>query len=52
MDLIFGLPEHIEYEIEYDLEAIARYRPPCVSLYGLTIEPKTHFDRQVQGLWA
>ena len=52
MDFIFGLPEHIEYEMESDLQAIAQYRPPHISLYGLTIEPHTHFDRQVQkGLW-
>ena len=53
MDLIFGLPSHIQYDIDEDLKAIAKYKPPHVSLYGLTIEPNTHFDRQVQkGHWS
>ena len=53
MDLIFGLPSHIQYDIEEDLNAIEHYRPPHVSLYGLTIEPNTHFERQIQkGHWS
>ena len=48
MDFIFGPPSHIQHDIDEDLKAIAKYKPPHVSLYGLTIEPNTHFDRQVR----
>jgi len=51
LDLIFALPEALERDFERDVEQILALRPDHVSLYGLTIEPKTPLGRWVgQGL--
>lgn len=47
MDLIFSLPEHVNHDIRIDLDHIRRISPPHVSLYGLTIEPDTPFNKMV-----
>lgn len=47
VDLIFGLPEQTLEDVEADLDAIVAEAPPHVSLYGLTIEPGTPFERAV-----
>ena len=45
MDLMFALPDQTEAELAADLERIIEVSPPHISLYGLTIEPNTPFDR-------
>jgi oxygen-independent coproporphyrinogen-3 oxidase len=45
VDLIFGLPGQTLADVEADLERLLAYGPPHVSLYGLTIEPGTPFER-------
>ncbi len=44
LDLIFGLPGQSEDDLEESLDVLASLRPPHLSLYGLTIEPKTAFS--------
>lgn len=51
LDLIFALPEALERDFERDAERILELQPDHISLYGLTIEPKTPLGRWVgQGL--
>ena len=51
LDLIFALPEALQRDFERDVEQIIALVPDHVSLYGLTIEPKTPLGRWVgQGL--
>ena len=45
VDLIFGLPGQRLADLEVDLDAIVALAPPHVSLYGLTYEPGTPFER-------
>lgn len=45
MDLMFALPDQTEDELIADLDRIIEVSPPHISLYGLTIEPNTPFDR-------
>ncbi len=48
VDLIFGLPDQSPDDVLADLERLLAAEPPHVSLYGLTIEPGTPFERAVQ----
>jgi oxygen-independent coproporphyrinogen III oxidase len=48
LDLIFGLPGQTVDELDADLDALLECEPPHVSLYGLTIEAGTPFERAVQ----
>jgi oxygen-independent coproporphyrinogen-3 oxidase len=51
LDLIFALPDALERDFERDVERILELKPDHISLYGLTIEPKTPLGRWVgQGL--
>jgi oxygen-independent coproporphyrinogen-3 oxidase len=51
LDLIFALPEALERDFARDAERILELQPDHISLYGLTIEPKTPLGRWVgQGL--
>ena len=43
VDLIFGIPNQTLDELKRDLERIIQLKPDHVSIYGLTIEPKTTF---------
>ncbi|TVQ92176.1 MAG: radical SAM family heme chaperone HemW [Deltaproteobacteria bacterium] len=45
VDLMFALPGQSLGDLEVDLDAIEELRPPHVSLYGLTYEPGTPFER-------
>lgn len=45
VDLIFGLPGQALSDLDRDLDAIVDLAPPHVSLYGLTFEPGTPFER-------
>lgn len=45
LDLMFALPGQTLAQVEADLDALLGYRPPHVSLYGLTIEEGTAFHR-------
>ena len=45
LDLIFALPEAIERSWQRDIEQMLVLDPPHVSLYGLTVEPKTPLGR-------
>ena len=45
IDLMFGLPEQSLSELESDLRMLEHHHPPHVSLYGLTYEPGTPFER-------
>jgi oxygen-independent coproporphyrinogen-3 oxidase len=47
VDLIFGLPHHLERDWERDLDDILSLDPDHVSLYGLTAEPATPLGRAV-----
>ena len=47
VDLIFGLPAHLERDWERDLEHTLSLDPDHVSLYGLTAEPSTPLGRAV-----
>lgn len=44
-DLMFGLPGQTVAALEADLDALLAHTPPHVSLYGLTIEPGTPYER-------
>jgi oxygen-independent coproporphyrinogen-3 oxidase len=44
-DLVFAVPEQTEELLWQDLEQLLAHHPPHVSLYGLTIEPGTRFER-------
>jgi oxygen-independent coproporphyrinogen-3 oxidase len=44
-DLLFASPEQSLATLDEDLSALLAYNPPHVSLYGLTIEPETPFER-------
>ena len=45
IDLMFGLPGQSLSDLEADLRMLERHQPPHVSLYGLTYEPGTPFER-------
>lgn len=45
IDVIFGLPGQTKADLDADLDRLLATEPPHVSLYGLTIEPGTAFER-------
>jgi len=47
LDLIFGLPNELERDWEHDLDMALALRPTHLSLYGLTIEPRTPLERWI-----
>jgi len=47
VDLIFGLPDHLERDWERDLDHTLSLDPDHVSLYGLSVEPATRLGRAV-----
>jgi oxygen-independent coproporphyrinogen-3 oxidase len=47
-DLVFAIPEQSEALLWQDLDQLLAHAPPHVSLYGLTIEPGTRFERVVE----
>ncbi|HEY7194667.1 MAG TPA: coproporphyrinogen-III oxidase family protein, partial [Gemmatimonadales bacterium] len=47
LDLIFGLPEELQRDWERDLESACALRTTHLSLYGLTVEPRTPLDRWI-----
>jgi len=47
LDLIFALPEELQRDWERDLEMALALRPNHLSLYGLTVEPRTPLDRWI-----
>jgi oxygen-independent coproporphyrinogen-3 oxidase len=48
VDLIFGLPSHLERDWRADLDRVLALDVPHVSLYGLTVEPGTPLGRAVR----
>ena len=48
VDLIFGLPGQTLAQWHEDLDTIISLRPPHLSVYGLTVEPRTVMKRQVE----
>jgi oxygen-independent coproporphyrinogen III oxidase len=47
VDLIFGLPDHLNRDLEVDLARVLALEPEHVSLYGLTAEPAAPLGRWV-----
>lgn len=47
LDLIFGLPEELRRNWSQDLDAAISLLPSHVSVYGLTVEPRTPLDRWI-----
>lgn len=47
LDLIFGLPEELHREWDRDLDIALDLQPAHLSLYGLTVEPRTPLDRWI-----
>ena len=47
LDLIFALPDELRRDWERDLEMALALRPVHLSLYGLTVEPRTPLDRWI-----
>ncbi len=47
LDLIFALPEELQRDWERDLDMALALRPTHLSLYGLTVEPRTPLDRWI-----
>jgi oxygen-independent coproporphyrinogen-3 oxidase len=47
LDLIFALPEELHRDWERDLDQAISLRPSHISLYGLTVEPRTPLDRWI-----
>ena len=47
IDLIFALPASVERDWERDLDAALQLRLPHLSVYGLTVEPRTPLGRWV-----
>ena len=45
LDLIFALPDELHRDWERDLDMALALRPTHLSLYGLTVEPRTPLDR-------
>ncbi|MFT5365482.1 MAG: oxygen-independent coproporphyrinogen-3 oxidase [Candidatus Latescibacterota bacterium] len=48
IDLIFGAPEQTHQEWHTILQQAINLNPEHISVYGLTIEPGTNFDRRAQ----
>lgn len=49
LDLIFALPDALGRDFNRDVEQLLALAPDHISLYGLTIEPKTPLGRWVAG---
>jgi oxygen-independent coproporphyrinogen-3 oxidase len=47
LDLIFALPDELHRDWERDLDLGLALRPTHLSLYGLTVEPRTPLDRWI-----
>src|SRR2546427_1738706 len=47
LDLIFALPHELQRDWERDLDMALALRPTHLSLYGLTVEPRTPLDRWI-----
>ena len=47
LDLIFALPDELQRDWERDLDMALALRPQHLSLYGLTVEPRTPLDRWI-----
>src|SRR5438093_1908579 len=47
LDLIFALPDELHRDWERDLDIALALRPTHLSLYGLTVEPRTPLDRWI-----
>src|SRR5258705_426583 len=47
LDLIFALPDELRRDWERDLDMTLALRPEHLSLYGLTVEPRTPLDRWI-----
>jgi len=47
LDLIFALPQDLQRDWGRDLDHALALRPTHVSLYGLTVEPRTPLDRWI-----
>lgn len=47
LDLIFALPDELKRAWERDLDMALALRPTHLSLYGLTVEPRTPLDRWI-----
>jgi oxygen-independent coproporphyrinogen-3 oxidase len=47
LDLIFALPSHLERDFRRDLACAVALEPDHLSLYGLTVEPRTVLARQI-----
>jgi oxygen-independent coproporphyrinogen-3 oxidase len=47
LDLIFALPDELQRDWERDLDMGVALRPTHLSLYGLTVEPRTPLDRWI-----
>ena len=47
LDLIFALPDDLHRDWERDLDMALALRPTHLSLYGLTVEPRTPLDRWI-----
>jgi len=47
LDLIFGLPEELKRNWERDLDMAHALRTTHLSVYGLTVEPRTPLDRWI-----
>jgi len=41
VDLIFGLPDEVQRDLDRELDELLALEVPHVSLYGLTVEPRT-----------
>jgi oxygen-independent coproporphyrinogen-3 oxidase len=47
LDLIFALPDELKRDWDRDLDMALALRPTHLSLYGLTVEPRTPLDRWI-----
>lgn len=47
VDLIFALPTHLQRDWERDLDSAIALEPEHLSLYGLTVEPRTPLHRWI-----
>lgn len=48
VDLIYGCPKQTIKQLKNDLDQLLDYKPPHISAYALTIEPKTRLGKQAQ----
>jgi oxygen-independent coproporphyrinogen-3 oxidase len=48
MDLMFALPDELESDVARDLDRALELEPDHLSVYGLTLEPRTPYARWVE----